>query len=556
MRNRWIPALLLLASLSATPLCAAGDLNAQAEEAFRNDRYPEAIELYRKIVAVEPKDTFALKRLALILSWVDRLDESIAAYRQLLEVDPSDDEAKRELAKIQSWAGRYADSEATYQELIRAHPDDATLKLGLAEILAWQGKMKEARAIYQPLIDAKDHAVEAAAGMADVAAWEGNLDEAARRYRQVLKVDPRNEKAALGLARVHHWQGKDRIAVMEADQALENFPDSKEAKKVHQEIHDPLRPALSLSFDRILDTDSNDLSVSRVGMNLHTDPQSTVDFIYSRYDARFRCDTPAHCPGVTLAIDPGPPPTPIPEGVETRGESVAAVYATRFSDILYLDGRIGADRQESFDGNDLTRVVGSASMDVYPTQEMGFGGSVTRESLFDTARLIDNHIRLHTVNGRYDWRFAPRWRWRVGAQHAWFSDDNERNLAYTSVEWQVPVPRPRFRLIYSSRWLSYDQQDLDSGYFDPRRYWANLLTASVGGDFHQRTFYYSADVTGGFQTIDSADRDSVFGYELLAGWNISRHLAFEATYGRTNYAQQIATGFESHHYGYLLRIIF
>ena len=115
MRSRWIPALLLIASLSATPLFAAGHLNAQAEEAFRNDRYPEAIELYKKIVAIEPRDTFSLKRLALILSWENRLDESIAAYRQLLEVDPSDDEAKRELAKVQSWAGRYADSEATCQ---------------------------------------------------------------------------------------------------------------------------------------------------------------------------------------------------------------------------------------------------------------------------------------------------------------------------------------------------------------------------------------------------------------------------------------------------------
>jgi len=553
MRSRWIPALLLIASLSATPLFAAGHLNAQAEEAFRNDRYAEAIELYKQIVAIEPRDTFSLKRLALILSWENRLDESIAAYRQLLEADPSDDEAKRELAKVLAWAGRFADSEAIFHELIRAHPDDATLKLGLAEILAWQGDMKNARAIYQSLINAKDHAVEAAAGMADVAAWEGNLEEAARRYRQVLKADPGNEKAALGLARVHHWQGKDRLAVMEADRALEDFPDSKEAKKVHREIHDPLRPALSLSFDRILDTDSNDLSVSRAGMSLHADPQSTVDFVYSRYDARFRCDIAGHCPGV-LSGSPLPD-TVVNRDVETRGDSLAAVYATRFSDVLYLNGRIGADRQESFDGSDLTRVVGGASMDVYPIQSMGFGGSVTRESLFDTARLIDGHLRMHTVNGRYDWRFAPRWRWRVSAQHAWFSDDNERNLAYTSVEWQVPVPRPRFRLTGSSRWLSYDQ-DLDSGYFDPRRYWANLLTASVAGDFHQRAFYYSAEVTGGFQTVDSADRDSVFGYELLAGWNISRRLAFEATYGRTNYAQQIATGYESHHYGCLLRIVF
>ncbi len=560
MRTRWIlPLLLLIASLGATPLPAAEDLKAKAEEAFRNDRYPEAIDLYRRIVDADPKDAFSLKRLALILSWENRLDESIAAYRQLLALNPKDDEAKREMAKIESWAGRYAESEATYRELIAAHPDDATLKLSLAEMLAWQGKMKEARAIYQPLIAAHDHAVEAAAGMGDVAAWEGNLDEAARWYRQVLKADPKNEKATVGLARVHHWQGKDRVAVMEADQALEDFPDSREAKKLHQEIHDPLRPALTPSFERILDTDTNDLAVGRLGYNLHTDPQSTVDLLYAHYDAAFRCDIAGHCEGIL----PGTPPpaTVVDQNAETRGDSIAAAYATHYSDALFLNARVGADRQDRFNGDSGTRLAGNASFDFYPEPAMGFGASLTEESLFDTARIIDNRLGLLTGAARFDWRFLPRWRWRAGAQHGWFSDDNSRNILTTSVEWQVPVPRPRFRLIYSSRWLSYGKPELDNGYFDPRRYWANLLTASVGGELYHRTFYYGADVTGGFQSIerlpgDGSHRDSVFGYELLAGWNIARRLAFEASYGKTNYAQQVATGFKSHHYGFLLKIVF
>jgi tetratricopeptide (TPR) repeat protein len=553
MNNRWIPALLLLAALSASPLAAAGDLKTRAEEAFRNDRYPEAIDLYRQILAASPNDTFALKRLALVLSYENRLGESIETYKKLLALEPSDDEAKRELAKIESWDGRFTESEALYRELILAHPEDATLKLSLAEILAWQGKMKEARAIYQPLIDSHDHAVEAAAGMGDVAAWEGNLEEAARWYRQVLKVDPHNEKAAVGLARVHHWQGKDRIAVMEVDQAVQKFPDSRGAQKAHDEIHETLRPSLTPSFDRIIDTDSNDLSVSRLCYNLHTDPQSTVDVLYAHYDATFRCDVAGHCQGVL-------PGTPLPtdvvnESVDVQGDSIAAAYSTRFSDILYLNARLGFDRQDSFDGDRLTRMAGVASFDAYPRQTMGFGASVTRESLFDTARLIDNHLALTSANGRYDWKFKPRWRWRIGAQHAWFSDDNSRNVLSTSVEWRAPLPRPRLRLTYFSRWLSYDH-DPGDGYFAPQQFWANLLTVSAGGDLLHRKLYYGADLTGGYQTINHGNRDSVFGYELLAGWNIIRRLAFEASYGKTNYAQQIASGFESHHYGFLLKITF
>ena len=542
-------------------LCAEGDLKARAEEAFRNDRYPEAIDLYKKIVAEAPRDAFSLKRLALILSWEDRLDESIATYRQLLEVEPSNTEAQRELAKIYSWAGRYGESAGTYRALLRAQPADARLKLSLAEVLSWDGKNAEARSIYQELIAAKTEAIPAAVGMGDVASWEGDLKQAAQWYRQVLKADPNNERAQLGLARVHHWQGLDRAAVREVNAALEKFPLSKEAKKLHGEIHAPLRPALTPSYDRIIDTDGNDLASSRIGMNLHTDPQTTLDFVYSHYDAQFRCETAGECPGVVL--------TPLSSAVaETQADSVAGVFTTRFSDILFLQGRIGADRLENFEGRARSGAVGGASFDLYPTQKFGFGFATTHESLVDTARLIDNNIRLDATTASIDYKFATRWELRGSGQHAWFSDGNQRNIAYASLAVRIPTRRPRIRVTYASRWLSYqlDPQDPStpkSGYFAPTRFLANLLSVAVGDELFHRWAYYSAEVTGGFQrfrprpqTFGSGSDDTVFGWNVVGGLNITPRLAFEANYGRTDYAQQIASGFESRHFGYLLKIQF
>jgi len=552
-RSKWSPALLGALVFFLTPafLPAQEDLRVKAEEAFRNDRYPEAIVLYQKIVAESPKDTFSLKRLALVLSWENRLDESIAAYHRLLEADPSDDEARRELAKIEGWAGRNSESVAAYRDLLRGHPGDAALKLSLAEVLSWQGKNSEARSLYQEMIGAKDHAIPAALGMGDIASWEGDLTGAAQWYRQVLKADPVNERARLGLARIHHWQGMDRAAVREIDEAALRYPDSKEAKKLHQEIHDTLRPSLTPSFDRTLDTDGNDLMASRVGMSLHADPQTTVDAIYSHYDAQFRCDIAGHCPGATAS-----------ERAETQADSFAGVFNTRFSDILYLNARLGADRLESFDGDDLTRIVGGGSFDFYPTQNLGFGAGITRESLFDTARLIDNRIRIHAATARLDYRFARRWRLRGSGQHAWFSDDNQRNLAYASLEVRLPFRRPRTRVTYATRYLSY-QNALDDGYFSPTRFLANLLSVAVGDELLRKRLYYSAEVTGGFQrfrprpqSFASGSDDTVFGWNVAGGVNFSRRLAFEASYGRTDYAQQIASGFESRHYSYLLKIVF
>lgn len=572
-RTRALVVALLVAAFAAGGAFAQADLKAQAEEAFRNDFYPEAIALYEKIVAADPNDAFSLKRLGLLYSWDNRLEESIGAYRRALALDPKDEDAKRELAKINSWAGHNAEAEAGYSELIKAHPDDATLKLDLARILGWQGRFEEARAIYEPLIAAKDHPIEAAVGMGDISAWKGDLLEAERWYRQVLKADPANEAALIGLARVHHWQGKDRDAVREIDQATERFPKSREAKKAQQEIHDPLRPYVSPYWNRVIDTDSNDVIESRLTGGFHLDPQMTLDFAYSHFDARFRCETASQCVGID--------PLSIPEEAEDEGDRFETRYATRLSDILFLNASLGAARQEGFSGNELTQLIGSGSFDLYVARNVGFGFGLSRQALFDTARIIDNHIRLGAADARIDWHFAERWRLRAGMQHAWFSDDNQRNVINVNVSVLLPVQRPRLSLAYALRYLTYqdDEQDqLDNGYFAPTKFLSNLLVANISDNLFHRRFYYSVELTGGVQSFDrllctsdpnpdpaacptdpealDAGTDTVFGYELMGGWNIHRNVVFEAYYGSSDYAQQVASGFESHHYGYLFRFSF
>src|SRR4029434_6080189 len=100
---------------------------------------------------------------------------------------------------------------------------------------------------------------------------------------------------------------------------------------------------------------------------------------------------------------------------------------------------------------------------------------------------------------------------------------------------------------------------------------------SVGDNLFHRRFYYSVDLTGGVQKFDhlvcndtsldqnpatcpleqsSSGTDTAFGYELLAGWNIHRNVVFEAFYGSSDYAQQVASGCESHHWGYLFKFSF
>src|SRR6185436_3875243 len=272
-----------------------------------------------------------------------------------------------------------------------------------------------------------------------------------------------------------------------------------------------------------------------------------------------------------------------PEEVSDDGDLVQATFATRFSDILFVNAFLGAARQEGFTSNDLVSPVGGGSFDLYIAPQLGFGFGASYEALFDTAPMIDNHIRLTTVTGRIDYQFAQRWRLRGSAQHGWFSDGNQRNVLNWALSVRLPVQRPRLSLTYFGRYLAYqdnNQEELASGYFAPTSFLSNLLTLSVGDNLFHRRFYYSVDLTGGVQEFNrllctdpvdqnpvtcappfeledpSSGTDTVFGYELLAGWNIHRNVVFEAFYGSSDYAQQVASGFESHHYGYLFKFSF
>ena len=520
-----LAALIVLAPGALLPVRAdgEGDLRARAEEAFRAERTDEAIGLYRQVVEASPRDAFSLARLALVLSWQNRLDESISVYERLLAVTPEDDEARVEMAKICGWAGRY----------------------------------DEARAIYTDLIDRKDHALEAGVGMGDLASWEGNLPEASRWYRQVLQADEGNEKATLGLARVHHWQGLDREAMREAEKAVERFPKSREAAKLRDEIRDTLRPTVSPAFDRTLESDTNDLKATRVTASLHADPQTTVDLSLSRHEASFRCR--AGATGAPDDLCPGETPGEI---VSTRADSVSGLYSTRMGTWLVVDGRVGVNRLRRFDGESRTGLSGGASATVTPSDRYGFGAGVTREALTETARLIDNNVYIDAVAARGWYRFSDIYTVRGSAQRGRFSDGNDRNVFSGSIEAKLPLRHPRLTLGAAGRWVSYANGDglprVPVGYFSPDRIAAYVATAALSDSFLQKRFYWSADLQAGVQNISnkgvSSGSDNIFGWNLLAGWNITHDISAEAAFGRSDYAQQVSSGYNSEHYGFLVRI--
>ena len=514
--GRFLAAVVVLAALAAGVVPhsrAQDDLRARAEQAWREERHADAIELYREIVRSSPEDLFSKKRLALLLSWNDRLEESIALYREILEASPRDEEAKQELAKVLSWHGRYREARRGYLDLISRH----------------------------------ERVADASLGLGDLSLWEGDLWGAERWYERALAADPSDTRARVGLARAWHAQGLTKQALGELDGIPAGSSGAKDADRVRERIGVDTRTSVSVSHTSYSDTDDNDLDTERVSGTVFTDPQSTVTAAYVRDEAESNCGFTSLCaPGGVLVQG---------QRFGNHADRVLASYRSRIRTGFSVSGRAGLVRRSLFAGGSSTGVEGGAELTLHPDADLSYGFAVSFEPILSTAPLIENEIRFDTLSGNASHAFAERWHVRGEVSRSWINDDNGRLAAFGSIGVRLPFGHPRTRVVFSSRALRYDDSP-ETGYFSPELLWTNLVTASIADETRRRRLYYAVDLSLGVQEVrlhevgldpgDTGDRgtDRVFGWNLLAGANLSDHFSIEASYGESDMAQQTATGFE------------
>ncbi len=103
----------------------------RGDAARDRERWSDALDAYRAVLAIEPKNVPALAGVAFAAGRLDQFDDALAADTALAAIDPTDVGALVDLARAQAKAGRSDDAYATFA---RAH---AT---ALAQIAANPGK--------------------------------------------------------------------------------------------------------------------------------------------------------------------------------------------------------------------------------------------------------------------------------------------------------------------------------------------------------------------------------------------------------------------------------
>jgi len=222
MRTR-LPAAALAALLACGTLSAADVRESRraflrARVAIADGRYREALDLYRKVIALVPADPVVRFEYAQLLRDLNVPDEATTQAREVVRLDPNLAEGHRllgalELAAAEKDPSRLDQAIEALNEARRLSPGDPSIAAPLARALLSKGRPAEAARLLEEV--GQERAQPALMRLAaEAKARTGRLREAESLYRTILEANPDDREAAAAL--IGLYEDDDRL-----DRALE-----------------------------------------------------------------------------------------------------------------------------------------------------------------------------------------------------------------------------------------------------------------------------------------------------------------------------------------------
>jgi YaiO family outer membrane protein len=132
-----------------------------------------------------------------------RLPEALAGYRRVVELDPGSYEDRFWVAKLESWTGRLDAAEPDLVRLLDERPDDYDSQIALADVRLWRGRIAEARTVLEDLSrthpddpEVLRRLAQAKRAARETTRWEAGLEY----YGERLPGQPATDGATLSLA--------------------------------------------------------------------------------------------------------------------------------------------------------------------------------------------------------------------------------------------------------------------------------------------------------------------------------------------------------------------
>jgi tetratricopeptide (TPR) repeat protein len=195
----------------------------------QHGQLPEAEQLYRKILAIDPRHSDSLHLLGVLAHQVGRDDVAIELISSAIAVDNRQASYHSNLGTALQAAGRLDEAAVSYCNALALAPGMSEAHLNLGAVLQAQGKSAEAEARFRRALAIKPDLAEAYVNLGNILLEQGKLEEAAASQQRALNLKPGFAEAHFNLGNAHQAQGNHTQAVADYERALALNPNIAEA---------------------------------------------------------------------------------------------------------------------------------------------------------------------------------------------------------------------------------------------------------------------------------------------------------------------------------------
>ncbi|MBI2401086.1 MAG: tetratricopeptide repeat protein [Deltaproteobacteria bacterium] len=410
-------------------------------------------------------------------------------------------------------AGELDRAIAILERFLAQNPANTEGQLLYARTLSWKGEYEKAIVVYGEVIQREPQNAEALAGYARVLSWKGEYERSVEAYRRSLDVNPESVETRTGLARTLWWKGEADDALKELSIILSKEPGNAEALALEKGLRQDKGPHAKAVYLNASDSDRNRIKSYQASfVDTFGLPGHRFEFGYKRFETSL--------PGRSATasfLD-------LKDSIKVMGR---AVVTPRIS-LVSLDSST----------NDTVYLTEGLSFNMPLAKGTAMTAAYSRYPLVDTARLIENNIRVReaALALTHEARGATL---SASALSASYSDGNSRYDLTGGIAVNLfKVPRVIAGIVSEYRDFS---ERTANGYFNPPNIFSNSVYADASGRVWQK-FIYRAKAAVGTQSYQGKTEYAT-SFQAGLEWEASRDLSLEAGYKYSRSALESASGF-------------
>lgn len=190
-------------------------------------------------------------------------------------------------------------------------------------------------------------------------------------------------------------------------------------------------------------------------------------------------------------------------------------------------------------------------MQPFKLQNLNLG--YQREVQSFNADLIEREIVQHHYGLNYNLGTNVNFGWYTQLMHTQQSDENTRNLLFTSLYYSV-LQKPALKIGVNYQYITFKNQ-VPTIYFSPEKYQAFEIFADTRGKFSDKTTFMASAATG-FQKVEEDPNTAIFRAEAGLQHQFSKRFSGNLYAKYSNIASATAAGFEFTEIGIKVKWLF